>query len=266
MWRNTVTIVGMVTALVTHGWAQHADEVFDVVSIKPSASIRTPRAVTAILQLRPGQARAEGITAQGLISLAYPTGGAPRLPSRIAGGPEWLASAQFEFIATTHADVPDTTITHQLPALLRSTLADRFKLKGHLEMRPVPIFALVKARRDGTLGPWLRRTAPGTYQYGTSGREYVSASYLTLEQLATRLTSLNAAGRVVVDRTELSGPFDVDLFWSPERTAVSGPLPPDVDGPSLFTAVQEQLGLKLQARTEPQDVYVVDSIERPEPN
>ena len=113
---------------------------------------------------------------------------------------------------------------------------------------------------------WLRRTAPGTYQYGTSGREHVSASYLTLEQLATRLTGLNAAGRVVVDRTGLSGPFDVDLFWSPERTAVSGPLPPDVDGPSLFTAVHEQLGLKLQARTEPQDVYVVDSIERPEPN
>ena len=149
----------MVAALVTHGWAQHSDEVFDVVSIKPSASIRTPRAVTAILQLRPGQVRAAGITAQGLISLAYPTGEAPRLPSRIAGGPEWLASAQFEFIATTHADVPDTAITHQLPALLRSTLADRFKLKGHLEMRPVPIFALVKARRDGTLGPWLRRTA-----------------------------------------------------------------------------------------------------------
>ena len=266
MWRNTVTILGMVAALVTHGWAQHADEVFDVVSIKPSASIRTPRAVTAILQLRPGQVRAAGITAQGLISLAYPTGEVPRLPSRIAGGPEWLASAQFEFIATTHPDIADTAITHQLPALLRSTLADRFKLKGHLEMRPVPLFALVKARRSGVLGPWLRRTAPGTYQYNTSGREYVSASYLTIEQLATRLTGLNAAGRVVVDRTELSGLFDVDLFWSPERTTVSGPVPPEVDGPSLFTAVQEQLGLKLQARTEHQDVYVVDSIERPEAN
>jgi uncharacterized protein (TIGR03435 family) len=89
---------------------------------------------------------------------------------------------------------------------------------------------------------------------------------LTLEQLASRLTSSNAAGRVVVDRTGLKGPYDVDLYWSPERTAVSGPVPPEVDGPSLFTAVQEQLGLKLEARTEKQDVYVVDSIERPEPN
>ena len=85
-------------------------------------------------------------------------------------------------------------------------------------------------------------------------------------QLASRLTSLNAAGRVVVDRTGLTGPFDVELYWSPERTAVSGPVPPEVDGPSLFTAIQEQLGLKLDARTEPQDVYVVDSIQRPEPN
>src|SRR3954469_17087253 len=135
MWRNTVTILGMVAALVTHGWAQHADEVFDVVSIKPSASTRAPRAVSSILQLRPGQVRAAGITAQGLISLAFPTGEVPRLPSRIAGGPDWLASAQFEFIATTAPDAPQTTVTEQLPALLRSALEERFKLRGHIEMR-----------------------------------------------------------------------------------------------------------------------------------
>jgi len=252
--------------LVGRGEAQHNDPVFDVVSIKPSASTRTPRAVSSILQLRPGQVRAAGITAQGLISLAFPTGEVPRLPSRIAGGPDWLASAQFEFIATTAPDAPRTMVTEQLPALVRSALEERFKLRGHIEMRPVPIFVLVKARRNGLLGPLMRPTAPGTYQWNSSGREYVSASYLTLEQLASRLTSLNASGRVVVDRTGLKGPYDVDLYWSPERTAVSGPVPPEVDGPSLFTAVQEQLGLKLEARTERQDVYVVDSIQRPEPN
>jgi uncharacterized protein (TIGR03435 family) len=71
---------------------------------------------------------------------------------------------------------------------------------------------------------------------------------------------------VVVNRTGLTGGFDVDLYWSPARTAVGGAVPPEVDGPSLFTAVQEQLGLKLEPRTERQDVYVVDSIERPTPN
>lgn len=261
-----VIAIAFAAILAGRGEAQHQEAVFDVVSIKPSASMRTPRAVSSILQLRPGQVRAAGITAQGLISLAFPTGEVPRLPSRIAGGPDWLASAQFEFIATTKADAPKTMVTEQLPALVRSALEERFKLKGHIEMRPVPIFVLVKARRNGLLGPLLHPTAPGTYQWNSSGREYVSASYLTLEQLASRLTSSNAAGRVVVDRTGLKGPYDVDLYWSPERTAVSGPVPPEVDGPSLFTAVQEQLGLKLEARTEKQDVYVVDSIERPEPN
>ena len=89
---------------------------------------------------------------------------------------------------------------------------------------------------------------------------------MTIGGLATRLTSLNAAGRVVVDRTGLDGGFDLDLYWSPARTTVSGAVPPEVDGPSLFTAVQEQLGLKLEARTEPGDVYVVDSIEKPTSN
>jgi uncharacterized protein (TIGR03435 family) len=253
-------------ALAVRGQAQDPGQVFDVVSIKPTTNVRPNRSVSSNLRLQPGRVWAPGITAQGLISLAFPSGEVRRLPDRIVGGPDWLATQQFEFIATTHPDAPETTVSEQLPALLRSALEDRFQLKGHLEMRPVPIFALVKKQRNGALGPWLRRTTPGTYQYSTSGREYVSASYLTIEQLATRLTSINAAGRVVVDRTELSGPFDVDLFWSPERTAVSGPVPPEVDGPSLFTAVQEQLGLKLDARTERQDVYVIDSIERPDAN
>ncbi len=266
MWRTVGRVLGIVGLLVVGGQAQHVDQVFEVVSIKPANNVRLNRTIASIFQLQPGRVWAPGITAQSLISIAFPIGTARRLPERIVGGPDWLATAQFEFIATTHPDAPQATVNERLPQLVRAALEDRFKLKGHLEMRPVPIFALVKARRNGALGPWLRRTAPGTYQYSTSGREYVSASYLTIEQLATRLTSINAAGRVVVDRTDLSGPFDVDLFWSPERTAVSGPVPPEVDGPSLFTAVQEQLGLKLQARTERQDVFIVDSIEKPTPN
>src|SRR4051812_21428401 len=258
-------LIGMAVAalLAPRGLAQHVDPVFEVVSIKPANSVRVPRAGASIVQLQPGRVRAQGITAQGLISLAFPAGDVPRLNSRIAGGPDWLATQQFEFIATTRADAPKQEVTAQLPALIRAALEDRFKLKGHLEMRPVPIFALVRAKRNG---PLLRLSSAGTEQWTGSGREYVSATRMTLEQLARQLTSLNAAGRVVVDRTGLGGAYDVDLYWSPERTAVTGPVPPEVDGPSLFTAVQEQLGLRLDPRTEPQDVYVVDSIARPEPN
>src|SRR3954463_10588007 len=266
MWRRLVIGTALGALLATRGLAQHVDPVFDVVSIKPANSVRVPRAVASIVQLQPGRVRAQGITAQGLISLAFPAGDVPRLNSRIAGGPDWLATQQFEFIATTRVDAPKQEVTAQLPALIRAALEDRFKLKGHLEMRPVPIFALVRAKRNGPFGPLLRRSSAATEQWAGSGREYVSATRMTLEQLARQLTSLNAAGRVVVDRTALAGAYDLDLYWSPERTAVAGPVPPEVDGPSLFTAVQEQLGLRLDPRTEPQDVYVVDSIERPEPN
>jgi uncharacterized protein (TIGR03435 family) len=261
-----ILVLAILALLTAGGRAQHADPVFDVVSIKPSANVRGNRSGASNLRVQPGRVWAPGITAQSLISIAFPSGEVRRLPDRIVGGPDWLATQQFEFVATTHPDAPQTMVSEQLPALVRSALEDRFRLKGHLEMRPVPIFALVRTRRNGRLGPLLRPTAPGTYEWSSSGREYVSASYLTMGQLASRLTSTNAAGRVVVDRTGLTGPFDVDLYWSPERTAVSGPVPPEVDGPSLFTAVQEQLGLKLDARTEQQDVYVVDSIRRPDAN
>lgn len=265
MWRaGTIGIA--LTLLVAPTLAQRPDPLFEVVSIKPATSLRQPRPVASVLRLQPGRIWAPGITAQGLISIAFPTGNARRLPERIAGGPDWLATQQFEFVATTRPDTAAATIDERLPALIRSALEDRFKLKGHLEMRPVPIFALVRARRNDVLGPLIRKSVPGTYQYNASGREYISATSMTLEQLAARLTSMNAAGRVVVDRTGVPGLFDLDLYWSPERTAVSGPVPPEVDGPSLFTAVQEQLGLKLDPKTEPQDVYVVDSIQQPEPN
>jgi uncharacterized protein (TIGR03435 family) len=271
MWRTRVLVRGVTVltaaALLTAtSQAQRGDQVFDVVSIKPARNVRGNRSAAPNLRVQPGRVWAPGITAQGLISIAFPSGDTRRLPERIVGGPDWLATQQFEFIATTHPEAPETTVSDQLPALVRSALADRFQLKGHLEIRPVPIFVLARAHRNGTLGPLLRPTAPGTYEWSSSGREFVSASYLTMGQLASRLTSINAAGRVVVDRTGLTGPFDVELYWSPERTAVSGPVPPEVDGASLFTAVQEQLGLKLEARTEPQDVYVVDSIQHPDPN
>jgi len=257
-------VVTMLAAVIVSG--QREEPGFDVVSIRAAApGTRGGGAGSASLRYRPGGVRAAAITAERLLALAFPVAGVPRLPSRIAGGPDWMRSARFEFIATIAGDLSSARVDEQLPALLRQVLADRFRLRGHHEMRPVPIFVL-SARPDGALGPLLRRSAPASEPWTGSGPEYISAVNMTLDALAGRLTSLNAAGRVVVNRTGLTGGFDVDLFWSPARTTVGGAVPPEVDGPSLFTAVQEQLGLKLESRTEPQDVYVVDAIERPTPN
>jgi uncharacterized protein (TIGR03435 family) len=248
------------------GLAQRTEPVFEVVSIKPVQSLRLPRPVATRLQLRPDGVRASGVTAQGLISVAFPTDGVPRLSDRIAGGPDWLDTAQFELVATLPDGAPANAVTVHLASLLRSVLEERFRLRGHLELRPVPIYALVASRRNGTLGPLLRQSDPRSETWNTSGEGYISAIKMTMGALASRLTSMNAAGRVVMDRSALQGPFDVDLYWSQPRTAATGPVPPEVDGPSLFTAVREQLGLKLEPRTERQDVYVIDYIERPAPN
>jgi uncharacterized protein (TIGR03435 family) len=257
--------VAMVMGAIAH--TQESDAAFDVVSIRPApTSGRGSGGSTATLRYRPGGIRAPAITAERLIAHAFPVAGAPRLASRISGGPDWMTSARFEFIATTIDDVAEAVFDERLPLLLRNVLEERFNLRGHMEMRPMPLYALVRSRRNGPLGPLLRRSDPRSEAWSGSGQEYISAINMSMDTLASRLTSLNAAGRVVTDRTGLTGGYDVDLYWSPARTKVGGAVPPDVDGPSLFTAVQEQLGLKLEPRTELQDVFVVDHIDRPTPN
>src|SRR5829696_309865 len=202
------TAIVLMAAVMMVAGAQRHHPAFDVVSIRPAAPAgRGGGAGTASLRYRPGGVRAAAITAERLIALAFPIAGVPRLPSRIAGGPDWMTSARFEFIATAAGDTPQAMFDEHLPALLRGVLEDRFRLRGHMEMRPVPIYVLT-ARRDGTLGPLLRRTSPRSEPWSGSGQEYISAVNLTMEALASRLTGLNAAGRVVVNRTGLAGGFD----------------------------------------------------------
>jgi uncharacterized protein (TIGR03435 family) len=208
-----------------------------------------------------------------------------------------MATSQFDIMATTGMDVSDATFAEQLPALLRSLLEDRFKLKTHTERRPFPVYALVKARNDGRLGPQLRfqsvtdcqavtqavaaAAPPRTMPSPSTGRPTCSlrggrgtliAGSITMGRLAGFFGVAGALDRIVLDRTDLVGVFDVDLQWSPEsmRMALSANALSDVtslsDGPSLFRAVQEQLGLKLEPRDEPMEAVIVDHIERPTPN
>jgi uncharacterized protein (TIGR03435 family) len=101
----------------------------------------------------------------------------------------------------------------------------------------------------------------GVFRVGT----FTSGS-ITMQAVAANVTSLSLTDRMVLDRTGLSGRWNVDLHWSPALPNSAVPVDPASDGPSLFAAVQEQLGLKLEPRTEPMEVLVVDHIERPTPN
>ncbi len=260
-----LVLLASLAAGAAHPRASRDEAVFDVVSIKPVAALQRIRGPAGLLQVRPDGVRAAGITAEGLIAAAYPVGGRPRLPERIAGGPDWLRSARFEFIAVARPDAKPGDVSARLPEFLQSVLADRFQLQGRSELRPVDVFALVQPRPGAAFGPLLRRTDPAAKRWTGSGYGYISAIGMSMEELALRLTS-GEAGRPVVDRTGLAGLFDLDLYWSVDRTFATGAVPPEVDGPSLFTAMQEQLNLKLDPRTEPQDVFVVERIARPTEN
>ena len=182
--------------------------------------------------------------------------------------------------------------------MLRALLESRFALATHRETRQLPIYELVLSRADGRPGPGLRPSSPecagirfptlapgmpvppppppGPAQMlplgvGTPLRcpsvfaaGWISGREVTLDILATRLSLL--AGRPVVNRTGLTGSFDVDLAYTPD--AAFGPPAPfaRADGPSLFTGLQEQLGLRLDAARGPVDVLVIDRVEQPTEN
>jgi len=169
--------------------------------------------------------------------------------------------------------------------MARAMLADRFKLRVHVETREAAGYAMVLARSDGKLGPSLRPPAVDCDAYraarqklgaevvvaggdctvmmaGVAGATRVIANGFTLNGLATILAE--PAGGPIVDATGLNRAFDIRLEFASDKAVEPGAKPSDV--PSLFTALQEQLGLKLEPRRVPVEVLVIDRVERPTPD
>ena len=217
-----------------------------------------------------------------------------RLPGQIVGGPAWINTDRFDINAKAEGNPP----ADGLNAMLRQLLADRFALKVHTEQREVDVYTLVLARADGRLGPGLRKPAvdcqaredarkrdaaagvppsqsvpPGPPKPGERPEcGMMSSSMNGVLRLATGGTPISAigtivqttVGRPVLDRTGLTGRFDIDLQFAGTGPLVNADTP---DAPaSVFTAVQEQLGLKLEPRKERMEVLVIDSVERPTEN
>jgi len=172
--------------------------------------------------------------------------------SEIVGGPAWMDSDRWDI--TGKAASPTAAM---LP-MIRTLLADRFRLVVHHENRELPIYALVIARRDGRLGPSLRPST-GKSDFRDATGLFV-AHAIPLKILVDVLAY--PARRTVVDRTGLSGTYDIELRYTSPVMADAG-LPSVPDAPSVFTAVQEQLGLKLEATRGPVDVIVIDHVEKP---
>ena len=217
-------------------------------------------------------------------------------PQQLAGGPDWIDSARYDITAQASGELPVTEpgSVGPLELMMQRMLADRFQLAVRTERRELPIYTLTLARRDGRLGPRIRTAAidcqavmNGMMKQAQSGgtppappqrpdggpgcgMRFGPGSLLTaggssMAALA-RLLAV-PVGRLVLDRTGLTGGFDFDLEFTidPVAGAPQGQSP-NANAPSLFTALEEQLGLKLQAERGPVEVLVIDRIERPTDN
>jgi uncharacterized protein (TIGR03435 family) len=171
---------------------------------------------------------------------------------QIADGPNWAANEAYDISAQAEAG---TALTFdQLRPLLQRLLADRFQLKFHRESKDGVGYALMPAKS----GPKLQESvAPEYSTHVTSGSDVqIVISRATMAQLCSRLTVF--AGRPVIDKTGLAGVFDLKLNFAPEDATS--------EFPSLFTALQEQLGLRLESIKAPLEMLVIDRVERPSAN
>ena len=252
------------------------------------ATVRENRSGEARTRIEVVNARftAINMTLRELVSIAYPTdGGRFRHANQLLGGPGWFNTARFDIVARAEgfrgdtnrpgftATAADREAVERVRLMVRRLLAERFQLRVHHESRQLPIYELVIANSSGALGPDLRRsTTDCTEEWKKQGmpdaRNLACCSIQgrpgkvvghTVETGAFVRDLYDWTGRAVIDRTGIADRVDFTLTWAPEGA-------PDSDAPSIFTAIQEQLGLKLQPARGPVDVLVVDSAERPAPD
>jgi uncharacterized protein (TIGR03435 family) len=245
---------------------------FEVASIKPNASRDAAESVS--LQAG-GGVRMTGFRLNTLIRVAYSTG-TTLTPDRLVGGPSWINVDRYDIVAKAEGDLMfdvEGRRPARVIAMLKTLIEDRFKVRVHTESRKLAAFALTLARRDRQLGPQLQeskvecpkyaggrapanvdpdrwcgfRRAPGT----------VTARSVTMPEVAVYFSGFAVVSRPVVDRTGLSGRYDLRVQF------IEGP---DTDSGSLFTALNEQLGLAFHSERATLPVIVIDHAERPTPD
>ena len=240
-----------------------------------------------------GRLAVKNVAVKDLIAAAFDLADIGALiPDRVLGGPDWIDSERYDIAAKASTEfrfAPGGPPKDML-VMLRSLLEERFKLVAHREAREMPTFALVVASKDGRPGPGLHKSSVDCDALFAAGQAAAPppprqpnepppcrlmggpartiAAGVTMQQLAANLS--NHLGRFVVDKTGLTERFDFNLGWTPDRLPTSAPppgIPPvDPNGPPLVTALQEQLGLKVEPARGPVEVLVIDHIEHPTPD
>jgi uncharacterized protein (TIGR03435 family) len=175
---------------------------------------------------------------------------------QIVGGPRWLATDLYDI--TAKAEGTSSLTAEQSRQLLQAVLADRFGLQCHRETRETPVYALLVGKDGSKLQDAdISGNNPGMRMTTSSTGKHIVSRHSTMQQLALMLSG--TAGRPVVDKTGLPEKYAFHLDWNPANA-------PDSDTPSIFTAVQQQLGLRLEPQKAPFEILVIDSADRPSAN
>jgi len=287
--RHVVSLVLLSVASVSLlAQAPPTEVSFDVVSIKRHIATAGPQFGSNVTQRPDGGFTMVNIPLGTLISRAYP----PAVPIDMVGLPDWVMRERYDVSATSTLSRPTQD---QQTAMLRAMLADRCKLVAHMQNRDQPVYDLVVARSDGKLGPNLQPSEVDCEAKAAADRAAAEAARAagtipprpaipalngppppcsfrmlgnttegggTMEMLARLLRP--TAGRLVIDKTGLKGSYRITLPFN--LIAARGPETADDSAPSVFTALQEQLGLRLESSRASREVLVIDHIERPTEN
>lgn len=216
---------------------------FDVASVKPG----DPSVHGQMVRSATGRYEAHNLTLLSLVLGAYQLN-----PNQLIGGPNWLTSSGWDITAT----FPPASTDDQKREMMRNLLADRFALTGHRETRELPIYTLSVARG----GPKMKE-APDAQGTMSAGPRMIRYSSATMSELAGQLSSY--LEKQVVDKTSLPGRYAIDLKFIPVQAGASDNTE---GGPTIFTALQERLGLKVDSTRGPVEVLVIDKAEKPSGN
>lgn len=273
-YRRAAALLTATLAAAATLHAQTPAPQLEVATVKPSDPAKQH---LGLYWRQPDGFKLDGTTLRGMIINAYGIQGAVK--GMLQGGPAWIASDAFDLVvkvdpATTErwSKLPQQPVDEERRAVLRELLADRFHLKLHREMREMPAFVLTVAKGGSKL---QTPVAEKNLQVGVPqsrinflGRGHWEGHFALLSNLSRSLMGEpEMDGRPIVDKTGLTGQYDFTLRWTPVDPAPGAASTDSSEPwPSLFTALEEQLGLKLTPAKEQIEIIVVDSAEKPSEN
>jgi uncharacterized protein (TIGR03435 family) len=272
MKRVSLVLVCLFLSMRVGAIAQTRPE-FEAAAIKPAA----PDERATVIAMPPGgRLEIVNMTLKAMMENAYGI-----QPFQISGGPGWMDADHYDISAKAGVAVK----REEVLLMLQSLLADRFRVVVRREVKELPVYALVVARKDRKTGPRLIEskkggcTEPdpanpfavdqmrlcGNFALGPDGVTLVSAPIASLTPLLSRVL-----GRTVLDKTGLTKNFDIHIEWTPDQAIAMRPppdgRPPDSAGASIFTVFREQLGLAFQAQKGPVEIFEIERAERPSGN